>query len=89
MSKRRTAPGAVSNVAAPVPETGQHSISVLSISRFAGVHQVTWHDGRQRRKILVAIERWSEADQTVIDAVAKTYPPDDRPQVVVPVNAWR
>jgi hypothetical protein len=37
----------------------------------------------------VVIDRWTLADQTVRDAVADSYPADDCPHVVVPMNAWR
>jgi hypothetical protein len=69
--------------------SGQRSITVQSISRFGGVHQVTWRDGRRKRRILVVIDYWPTADQTVSNAVADTYAPDDRPAVVVPAHAWR
>jgi hypothetical protein len=65
------------------------TVTVQAITKFGGVYQVVWRDQGKKRKILVAIERWSTADQTVRDAVAESYPDGDHPAVVVPMNAWR
>jgi hypothetical protein len=69
-------------------DLGRRAVTVRSVSRFAGVHQVIWRDGRHKRRILVAIDHWTGADQTIRDAVAATYPVDDRPTVIVPPQAW-
>jgi hypothetical protein len=69
--------------------TTTRTLTVEAITKFGGVYQVMWHDAGKKRKILVVIDRWSVADQTVQDAVAESYPADDRPRVVVPMNAWR
>lgn len=69
--------------------TTTRTLTIDAITKFSGVYQVMWYDAGKKRKILVVIDRWSTADQTVQAAVAQTYPPDDRPQVVVPMNAWR
>lgn len=65
------------------------TITVQSIKRFAGLHQVTWRDGGRKHRILVAIEHWASADQTVRNAVAETYSAVDRPTVFVPPRSWR
>lgn len=69
--------------------TTTRTLTVEAITKFGGVYQVMWRDAGKKRKILVVIDRWTTADQTVQEAVAESYPPDDRPQVVVPMNAWR
>jgi hypothetical protein len=69
--------------------TTTRTLTVEAITRFGGVYQVMWHDTGKKRKILVVIDRWTTADQTVQEAVAEGYPPSDRPNVVVPMNAWR
>jgi hypothetical protein len=74
------------------PGTGTAPTTVDSIKRFAGqsgVYQVLWHDGRRRRTILVAIDQWSTADQTVADAVARSSHAVGPVRVVVPPRAWR
>ena len=69
------------------------TITVHRINRFMRLRdarEVTWRDGgRRKRRILVAIDEWSNADETVAAAVAATYPADARPTVVVPATAWR
>lgn len=65
------------------------TLTVEAITKFGGVYQVMWRDAGKKRKILVAIDRWTEADQTVQEAVAESYPPHNHPNVVVPMNAWR
>jgi hypothetical protein len=69
--------------------TAERTLTVEAITKFGGVYQVMWHDDGKKRKILVVIDRWTLADQTVRDAVADSYPADDCPHVVVPMNAWR
>lgn len=73
----------------PAASTTTWTLTVEAITKFGGVYQVMWHDAGKKRKILVAIERWTEADHTVQEAVAASYPPGNRPDVVVPMNAWR
>lgn len=87
MMGRRTLHG-TANTPEAAAQAGQRPIVVRSIKKFAGVYQVTWSDGRRKRKILVAIDKWVTADDTVRDAVAATYPPVERPTVIVPANAW-
>jgi len=72
-----------------LPTADVHAVTVQAITKFGGVYQVVWRDQGKKRRILVAIERWSTADQTVRDAVADSYPSRDRPAVAVPMNAWR
>lgn len=66
------------------------TITVHRIKRFIGAHEVTWKDGgRRKRRVVVVIDVWSKADETVAAAVAATYPADARPTVVVPQGVWR
>ena len=62
---------------------------VKQFSRGSGVYEVRWQDGRHWRTILVTIESHATAEQTIVDAVANQFPPDRRPNVLIPTCAWR
>lgn len=79
-----------SSTTTPVADTRLTFVeSVKRFARLPDVYQVRWREGRKKRTILVAIEQWTTADRTIADAVANVYPPESRPNVIVPERAWR